>query len=1208
MPNSFVHLRLHTEFSLLDSLVRIKPLVSELVKMQMPACAITDQCNFFGLIKFYKAAQSKGIKPIVGCDFWVRPDDSSAAVYLVTLYAMNVEGYKNITRLISKAYLEGQYHGDAYIKFDWLAAASAGVIALTGGKFGNIGQSLLMDKMTQAREQLLQWQNIFPNRCYLELQRTGRDQDEEYLHQAMALASEMQCPVVATNDVRFITADDFEIHETRVCIGEGRALDDPRREHRYSEQQYLRSPAEMIELFSDIPAAIDNTIEIAKRCSLDIELGKYYLPDFPIPDDFEKDPYFTNHVAYSTMEQFAAAAMQQSWAGREGGADYQLMLKTNIFFQKISYEGLDDRLAFLFDTDAADFSATKQRYIERLRFELDIIMAMGFPGYFLIVMDFIQWAKDQDIPVGPGRGSGAGSLVAYVQKITDLDPLEYDLLFERFLNPERVSMPDFDVDFCMENRDQVISYVADTYGRDAVSQIITFGTMAAKAVVRDVARVQGKSYGLADKLSKMIPADPGMKLKIAFEQEDVLREFLAGDEEAKEIWDMSLKLEGLTRNVGKHAGGVVIAPTKLTDFSPLYCDEAGSGLVTQYDKGDVEDAGLVKFDFLGLRTLTIIDWAKKMINLRRDQLGEEHLVIEAIPLDDGKTFRLLKAAETTAVFQLESRGMKDLIKRLQPDNIEDMIALVALFRPGPLDSGMVDDFVNRKHGRAEVAYPDAKYQHKKLEPILKPTYGVIVYQEQVMQIAQELAGYSLGGADMLRRAMGKKKPEEMAKQRSAFEDGAKSQGVDPDLAMKIFDLVEKFAGYGFNKSHSAAYALVSYQTAWLKAHYPAHFMAATISSDMDKTDKVVTFIEECREMGLNLLPPDVNSGEFRFNVDDDDNVIYGLGAIKGLGEGPIENIIEARQTGSFIDLFDFCARIDPRKVNKRALDALVRSGALDNLGPKINRDYDRAVMFAAMTEAVHASEQSAANASAGMTDLFGDVIPSGSNCDDVYADFRGVRVWSMRDRLGHEKDTLGLYLTGHPIDQYRSELKHLVSSRIIDLKPERRVSQKIAGLVVALRVMKTKKGDTMAFVTLDDRSGRIEVAVFADTYNEYREKLVKDELLVITGEVNEDNYTEAGGLKVRAESVMSLDDARMQSARSIGIHIDSSVINNKTSVQLGKVLMPYQEGNCVVKIDYQNGYGKARYTLGSEWRVEPRDELIEQLREMFGTDKVQLQY
>jgi len=768
---NFVHLRLHTEFSLSDSLVRIKSLVKRVAELNMPACAITDQTNFYGLIKFYKAAQGTGVKPIVGSDFWMASNDTEGKPTLITLLAMNDKGYKNIIELISLAWRQGQQQGVAYVQREWITFHSEGVIALSGGKFGDVGMALLGGRMPQAHELLQGWMRDFPNRFYLELQRTGRENDENHLHAAVDLAAQLSCPVVATNDVRFLKTSEFEVHEARVCISEGRALDDPRRERRYSEQQYLRSAEEMTELFSDIPEAIANTIEVAKRCSVTIQMGKYFLPEYPVP---------------------------------EGLTEAE-------FFRKISHEGLDQRLERILDKSASDYTERRKVYEDRLTFELDIINQMGFPGYFLIVMDFIQWAKDHDIPVGPGRGSGAGSLVAYSLKITDLDPLEYDLLFERFLNPERVSMPDFDIDFCMDNRDKVISYVADNYGRDAVSQIITFGTMAAKAVVRDVARVQGKSYGLADKLSKMIPPTPGMTLAQALQEEPQLKEFIEIDGDAGEIWEMAVQLEGLTRNVGKHAGGVVIAPTKLTDFSPLYCDETGGGLVTQFDKGDVEEAGLVKFDFLGLRTLTIIDWARIMIDKQRVKKGEALLDISAIPLDDAKTFGLLKRAETTAVFQLESRGMKDLIKRLQPDNIEDLIALVALFRPGPLESGMVDDFINRKHGRAQVAYPDAKFQHLSLKPVLEPTYGVIVYQEQVMQIAQVLAGYTLGGADMLRRAMGKKKPEEMAKQREVFETGAKNQGVDPELAIKIFDLVEKFAGYGFNKSHSAAYAIVSYQ-------------------------------------------------------------------------------------------------------------------------------------------------------------------------------------------------------------------------------------------------------------------------------------------------------------------------------------------------------------------------------------------------------------
>lgn len=1206
MTASFIHLRLHTEFSLVDSVVRIKPLVQKLVEMGMPACAVTDQCNFFGLIKFYNAAQGAGIKPIAGCDFWVNAPDPEDTPTLLTLLAMNEVGYKTITDLISQAYQYGQRQGIPYLNRDWISGNGEGVIILSGGKLGDVGVALNGGREQDAKESLQRWMEEFPGRFYLELQRTGRANDEDYLHAAVTLADEYQCPVVATNDVRFIGADDFEIHEARVCIGEGRALDDPRRERRYSEQQYLRSGDEMAELFSDIPEALKNSVEIAKRCSLDIHLGECFLPDFPIPDDLEQDPFFETY-SFDEFEAYGKKAMQEKWQGKEDSHEYREALRLNILMEKISYEGLEWRLETILDKSDPEYAVKKQPYLDRLQFELDIIMQMGFPGYFLIVMDFIQWAKDHDIPVGPGRGSGAGSLVAYAQKITDLDPLEYDLLFERFLNPERVSMPDFDVDFCMDNREQVIAYVSDTYGRDAVSQIITFGTMAAKAVVRDVARAQGKSYGLADKLSKLIPADPGMTLTKALEMEPALREFIDTDSEAQEIWSMAIRLEGLTRNVGKHAGGVVIAPTKLTDFSPLFCDETGQGLVTQYDKNDVEAAGLVKFDFLGLRTLTIIDWALKMIDPRLIAAGEDPVDIAAIPLDDPATYRLLNAGETTAVFQLESRGMKDLIKRLLPSNIEDLIALVALFRPGPLDSGMVDDFVNRKHGRAEVAYPDAQYQHECLEPILKPTYGVIVYQEQVMQIAQVMAGYSLGGADMLRRAMGKKKPEEMAKQRSTFEEGALGQGIDGTLAIKIFDLVEKFAGYGFNKSHSAAYAIVSYQTAWLKAHYPAQFLAATMSADMEKTDKVVTFVEECRTMKLKLLPPDVNRGEFQFSVDDDNNIIYGLGAIKGLGEGPIENIIAARDAGGpFSDIFDFCARVDSRKVNKRALEAIIRSGAADNLGPGQDLDIDRAMMFAALGEAVKAADQSKANANAGMVDLFGDVVPTASEGGDVYSEFRNSRCWSIKERLNGEKNTLGLYLTGHPIEEYQHELKHFVSSRIADLRPERKVNQRVAGLVVEFRVMKTRRGDNMAFATLDDRSGRIEIAIFSDTYDKYRDKLAKDALIVVEGEVSFDDYS--GALKVRVESVRTLADARIELARGLKVSLSAAQLSRSFAKEFAARLEPYRNGHCPVSIDYHRSDASALLTLGQTWQVRPEDELLQQLRDCYGKSAVQLLY
>ena len=1163
MSNEFVHLRLHSEYSLVDGLVRIKPLTKKVAEIGMPAVALTDFNNFFGLVKFYKAAQAVGVKPILGADLLVLDEDGEGNPTQLVLLIADEQGYKNLTRLISKAYQAGQRQGIPYIRRSWLAEFSAGLIALSGGRHGEIGMALVSGRQTDAEQLLVEFMGLFPDRFYLELQRTGRPGEESYLHAAVELAGKLSCPVVATNDVRFIDAAEFEAHEARVCIHEGRALDDPRRERRYSEHQYLRTPDEMAELFSDIPEALQNTVEIAKRCSLDLRLGEYFLPDYPIPDG----------------------------------------MTINEFFIEVSEDGLRERLESLFDVHAPDFDEKQLVYADRLKFELDIIIQMGFPGYFLIVMDFIRWAKDNDIPVGPGRGSGAGSLVAYALKITDLDPIEYDLLFERFLNPERVSMPDFDIDFCMEGRDRVIAYVSEQYGRDAVSQIVTFGTMAAKAVVRDVARVQGKSYGLADKLSKLIPFEVGITLEKAVEQEEELKQFLTQDEEASEIWSMALQLEGVARNCGKHAGGVVIAPTKITDFAPIYCDESGAAVVTQFDKNDVEEAGLIKFDFLGLRTLTIIDWAVRMINNTRALNDEEPLDIKRIPLDDEATFKLMQRAETTAVFQLESRGMKELIKKLGPDRFEDIVALVALFRPGPLQSGMVDDFINRKKGRAEVSYPHVQYQHECLKPALAPTYGIILYQEQVMQIAQEMGGYTLGGADLLRRAMGKKNADEMAKQRESFTAGAVSKGFAEELASNIFDLMEKFAGYGFNKSHSAAYALVAYQTAWLKAHYPAEFMAATISSDMDKTDKVVTFIDECRAMGLDLLPPDVNQGQFRFSVDSEGRVIYGLGVIKGLGEGPVSSIIAARtEGGPFKDLFDFCARVDGRKVNKRGLEAMIRSGALDEIGPEGDIGYRRAVMLAGMDEAVKLAEQHARNTSSGMGDLFGDsVVDSASDIN--YNSYNAARSLSLKDRLNGEKETLGLYLTGHPIDEYEIELKSMVANRIADLRPGKSGTT-VSGMVVGMRIMKNKRGESFAFLTLDDKSGRVELSVWAEKFNAYREILVKDALLVVQGIVSEDSFT--GGLKMAADSIQSIYEARCSKLSSLQLNVSESAVDWVD--RFHNTVSGYREGNCPVTVEYSAASASGQLKLGSQWLVQPRDDLIYRLREEFGKDSVTLRY
>ena len=1162
MTQEFVHLRLHSEYSLVDGLVRLKPLAQKVAELKMPAVALTDFNNFFGLVKFYKACQSNGIKPILGSEVIIQDDVEETGGSQLVLLICNDIGYKNLTELISRAYQEGQKQSTPTVKLEWLEGHSDGLIALSGGRLGEIGIALISGRRSDAENSLARLMRLFPQRFYLELQRTGRQDEEDYLHSVIDLSANFDCPVVATNDVRFLIRDEFEAHEARVCIHEGRTLDDPRRERRFSEDQYLRSAEEMFELFSDIPEALENTIEIAKRCNLNLKLGSHFLPDYPIPEGL-------------TIEEF---------------------------FKRESYDGLNLRLENLFDSSATDFEAKRKLYYERLQFEIDIIVEMEFAGYFLIVMDFIRWAKVNDIPVGPGRGSGAGSLVAYAMKITDLDPIQYDLLFERFLNPERVSMPDFDVDFCMEGRDRVIEYVAEQYGRDAVSQIVTFGTMAAKAVVRDVARVQGKSYGLADKLSKLIPFEVGMTLEKAVEQEDDLNDFLKSDDEAAEIWDMAMQLEGISRNCGKHAGGVVISPSRITDFSPIYCDESGHGVVTQFDKNDVEDAGLVKFDFLGLRTLTIIDWAIKMINATREKNGEDSLILERIPLDDADTFALMQRAETTAVFQLESRGMKELIKKMGPDRFEDIVALVALFRPGPLQSGMVDDFINRKKGRAEVSYPHPQYQHECLKASLEPTYGIILYQEQVMQIAQVMGGYTLGGADILRRAMGKKNASEMAKQRDLFVEGAIGKGFAKDLASNIFDLMEKFAGYGFNKSHSAAYALLAYQTGWLKTHYPAEFMAATISSDMDKTDKVVTFIDECRSMNLQLLPPDVNHGMFQFSVDDNGSILYGLGAIKGLGEGPIEAIITARGCGEFKNIFDFCARVDGRKVNKRALEAMIRGGAMDQIGPEGDISYRRAVMLACMDEALKLAEQHIRNQVSGMGDLFGDSIVD-SAPEISYLAFDDVKSLSVKDRLNGEKDTLGLYLTGHPIDEYESELKKMLPHRIANLRSGKD-SLTISGMIVAMRILKNKRGDNFAFLTLDDKSGRIEISVWAEKFNAYRDILVKDALLVIKGVISEDDFT--GGLKMVAESIQSIYQARCSKLLCLELLVSEG--STDWVDKFRSTINGYRNGNCSVFVNYEQEHARCALKLGSDWKVQPQDGLLIALREQFGEKSVVLRY
>lgn len=1160
MSTPFIHLRVHTEYSLVDSVVRVKSLTDAAAMAKMPAVALTDQGNLFAMVKFYRAALAKGVQPLIGCDLQLSSLEANDAPSTLTLICQNDVGYRNLSTLITRSYREGQVRGLPVVQREWLHGHTEGLIAISVCRDGEIARAMLAGREELADELLTQWLAWFGDRFYLELQRTGRENEEASNAASVKIAARRGVPVVATNDVRFIRKEDFEAHETRVSIHDGRVLNDPRRPRRYSEEQYLKTPEEMRALFADVPEAIENSVAIAKRCGLQLRLGEYFLPDFPVPEGH-------------TIE---------SW------------------LREKSREGLEQRLEKLLDRNAGDYAGKRREYEERLAIELDVILQMGFPGYFLIVADFIEWAKSNGVPVGPGRGSGAGSLVAYALGITDLDPLAYDLLFERFLNPERVSMPDFDVDFCMEGRDRVIEYVAEKYGRDQVSQIITYGSMAARAVVRDVGRVLGHPYGFVDRIAKLIPFEVGMTLDKALEDENSeLVQVYRNEEEVRDLIDRARELEGLARNAGKHAGGVVIAPYALTEFTPLYCEQGSESTVTQLDKDDVESVGLVKFDFLGLRTLTIIDWAIENIDVIREARGEGALDITTIPMDDKKTFDLLKRYESTAVFQLESRGMKDLIRRLQPDSFEDIIALVALFRPGPLQSGMVDDFINRKHGRQRVQYP-----HPDLEPILKPTYGVILYQEQVMQIAQVLGGYTLGGADLLRRAMGKKKPEEMAKQRTIFQEGAANKGVDAKVAEYIFDLMEKFAGYGFNKSHSAAYALLSYQTAWLKAHYPSAFMAAVLSSDMDHTDKVVLFIDECHRMELEILPPDVNESAYAFTVHSDTAIRYGLGAVKGVGRGVIDNIVEVRESsGPFIDLDDFCRRVDLGKLNRRTMEALIRAGALDALGP------NRASLMAYLPTALQAADQASRNIDAGQNDMFGVAAETSSAPVPVPE----LPEWSEEERLAAERETLGLFLSGHPIDRYEDELKHLVTGRLAELAGqespisddgERRYTPTrvvtVAGLVLEIR----RRGGRVS-VTLDDRTGRIETTFFEDSWNSYRHLLNKDSVVLVEGKLSFDEFI--NGWKVTARNVTAIDDARAAAVRGVELRWTSTTYDPDRLAAL-QALLAAHRGNCPVLIRYANGTGAAPVKLGERCRIAPTDALVRGLQELFGRDGVRLVY
>ena len=1140
---SFIHLSVSSEYSVVKGIVRLQPLLDAVADMGMSAVALTDYCNMFAAIKFFNAARARGIKPIFGCELWVDWQDD-ARPSRVLLLCQNNTGYQNLSVLISQAYLSGaDDEGRIKISGDQLTSVQTeGLFACVGGHGCQVRQQAQAETLSKAQLTIERWKQLFPERVVACVSVLGLPGEEVGNAKIAQLATLTQLPVVATNDVCFLIAEDFDAHEARVCIDQGRVLADSSRPKVFTTEQYLKSPEAMQSLFAQWPMVIENTVKLAQRCNVWFEFSGHFLPNFPIPSGASLSTYFLQ-VAQSGLEtRFQSVSKNCSLEQRD---QYQL----------------------------------------RLEMECKMITKMGFGGYFLIVADFINWAKSQGIPVGPGRGSGAGSLVAYALEITDIDPLQYDLLFERFLNPERVSMPDFDIDFCMEGRDRVIDYVAKQYGRDNVSQIITFGTMAARAVVRDVGRVLSQPYGFVDQLAKLVPMDLGMTLSRAMQQEPLLLKRYEESPEVSELIDLALKLEGIIRGVGKHAGGVVIAPRPLQEFTPLYCETPDSSVLSQFDKDDIESIGLVKFDFLGLKTLTIIDWTVRMIQARH--LDQADFKISEISLEDMIAFKLLQSCQTTAVFQLESRGMKDLIQRLKPDTFEEIVALVALFRPGPLQAGMVDDYIDRKHGRAPVSY-----LHPSLESVLKPTYGVILYQEQVMQIAQVLSGYTLGGADVLRRAMGKKKIEEMAKQRAIFVNGAVQRGHEAVLASRIFDLIEKFAGYGFNKSHSVAYALLAYQTLWLKSHYPAEFMACALSADMDHTDKVLRLLQAVQSLKLKVLPPDVNTSEYRFTVPDSGVLCYGLGAIKGLGQVFSEALVQNRQSqGPYTDLCDMVQRLSAEKINRKTLECLVRSGALDAIIPH------RAAGLRSINTALAKAEQYRRDEQQGQMSLFSTLDAVSSEGSGSVFEYVSTQPWSEWHQLKEEKVALGLYLSGHPLNSLRPSLNtaRVMTIAQVVVKPHQ---QFVSGLVAGMRIMQGRRGQPMAFVTIEDETGRLDVALFGDAFSDFRQYMVTDQCVLVRGTVSADQFSQ--GVRMQAEWVLPWGLYLKEKSQALRVTLVKDKMNSETLDQLKHQLKSAHTGHARVEFLYHQVQASAQVKAGEDWSVEVTEALIEGLNQVEG--------
>jgi DNA polymerase-3 subunit alpha len=1143
MKSSFAHLRVSSEYSIFKGLLSVEKLVEKAKSFGMPAIALTDHSNMFGLVKFFKKCEKEGIKPISGSTLNIARSSEDRPYEFLCL-AKNIDGHKNLMHGLSKA-SRNQSKG---ILYDDFLNICNDIFVITGSENSEIFSLILNDKENEAVELIKKYKADFKNNFVIEIQNTGKESHKIFMASILPIASRLSIPVIATNDVLFGEREDFEIHETKVCINSGKTLNDPNREKIYSEEQYFKSQDEMQDLFGDFPDVLSNTLEIAKQCNLSIEPDGYFLPEYPVPD----------------------------------GQDFDTHLKSLV------EESLDN-LITKFDKDKV------KEYKARVEYELEQIKTMGFSSYFLIVYDFIKWSKNNNVPVGPGRGSGAGSLVAFCLGITALDPIKHGLLFERFLNPERISMPDFDIDFCMEKRDKVIEYVSSKYGKDAVSQIVTFGTMAARGVVRDVTRALGKPYSLGDRISKMIPFEIGMTLEKAISRQPVLKQAIKDDEEVQEIMNLSFKLEGGIRNIGKHAGGVVIAPGSLSDFSPIYFDSDTSSVLTQFDKDDVEKIGLVKFDFLGLRTLTIIDKAIKSINDDLASQNKDQLDISNIDLNDSKVFELLSAGKTTAVFQLESPGMKDLIKRLKPTKFEEIVALLALFRPGPLDSGMHDEFVNRKNGKVPVTYP-----HKLLEPVLSETYGVILYQEQVMESARVLAGYSLGQADILRRAMGKKQVEEMDKQRTIFVNGCKDNNIKEDLANKIFNLIETFAGYGFNKSHSAAYALLSFQTAYLKTYYPEYFMAAVLSSAQGNTDKISSIIKECKDMNISVLSPNILTSGTNFFVNPKKQIEYGLTSLKGVAESFIYHLSDIREKHTFKNLLDFSKKVNVKLGGKKSLESLSKAGAFDSICDS------RSIALACIPDMLKEGDKKASD------ELFaGDLFSNVEEDFNPYDQYKDVNPLNFSQKLKYEKEALGFYISGHPVEAIKDDIKDLRSHKISDLDANTS-SATIVGLVNSTRQIKDSKNKPITFVNFDDETGSMDGIILSDLYEEKYGIIQEDTILKFYGSVEVDDYrsreTNSTMYRMRVKNINAVESDLVDSKKDLLIICDtlSGDSLQEIKLKLNKIDPDFWGGESKVKLKILKDSTEALISLNDNFMIDLNSENLDNLRSIFGDNKIKL--